>query len=98
MDTAITTSAAAVMASALIELSGFEKGNFARQCEELARQQLLSLSSPAYLAGAGQNGGFLLKHSVGNFPAKSEINVPLNYADYYFLKALLRYQKHPLTQ
>lgn len=88
-------SAAAVMASALIELSGYEKGDFGRQCEALARQQLMSLSSPAYLAGAEQNGGFLLKHSVGNFPAKSEIDVPLNYADYYFLEALFRYQNHP---
>jgi len=89
-------SAAAVMASALIELSTFEDGDFARQCEQLARQQLLSLSSPRYLAEPGQNGGFLLKHSVGNSPAKSEVDVPLNYADYYFLESLLRYRNHPL--
>jgi len=89
-------SAAAIMASALLELSTFEEGVFARQCEQLARKQLLSLSSPTYLAKLGQNGGFLLRHSVGNFPAKSEVDVPLNYADYYFLEALLRYQNYPL--
>lgn len=91
-------SSAAVMASALIELSGFEHGEFSRQCEELGRQQLLSLSSTAYLSQPGQNGGFLLRHSVGSLPAKSEIDVPLNYADYYFLEALLRYRNPPLKR
>lgn len=42
------------------------------------------------LAKAGTNGGFLLKHSVGNLPGGSEIDVPLPYADYYFLEALYR--------
>jgi len=86
-------SAAAIMASALIELSEFVEPEFGRQCLELARQQLLSLSSPAYLADYGENGGFLLQHCVGHLPKNSEVDVPLNYADYYFLEALLRYQK-----
>ncbi len=85
-------SAAAVMSSALIELSGVTKGEQSTQFLRLARQQLISLSSPAYLAQAGENGGFLLLHSVGNMPKNSEIDVPLNYADYYFLEALIRYQ------
>ncbi len=85
-------SAAAVMASALIELSGMVDANFGRQCLGFARQQLLSLSSPAYLARVGENGGFLLKHSTGHHPKNSEVDVPLNYADYYFLEALLRYR------
>jgi hypothetical protein len=85
-------SAAAVMASALIELSGMVDAGFGRQCLDLARQQLLSLSSPAYLAKKGENGGFILKHSTGHLPANSEVDVPLNYADYYFLEALLRYR------
>ena len=42
--------------------------------------------------GAGTNGGFLLKHSTGSAPEDSEVDVPLNYADYYFLEALLRYR------
>jgi hypothetical protein len=54
----------------------------------------LTLASPAYLAGEGENGGFLLKHSVGNKPKGSEVDVPLTYADYYFLEALLRYRKY----
>ena len=32
-------------------------------------------------------------HSVGNMPANSEVNVPINYADYYYLEALLRYRR-----
>ena len=89
-------SAAAVMASALIELSGTTEGDQSRSYLTLARQQLISLSSPAYLAKPGENGNFLLMHCVGHLPKPSEVDVPLNYADYYFLEALLRYQKSPL--
>ena len=47
-----------------------------------------TLASPEYLAEPRTNGGFLLKHSVGNLPGGTEIDVPLTYADYYFLEAL----------
>jgi uncharacterized protein YyaL (SSP411 family) len=89
-------SAAAIMASALIELSEYTEPELGRQCLDLARQQLLSLSSPAYLAKLDENGGFLLRHCVGFMPKHSEVDVPLNYADYYFLEALLRYRNHEL--
>jgi rhamnogalacturonyl hydrolase YesR len=89
-------SAAAIMASALIELSDYSDPELGHQCLGLARQQLLSLSSPAYLAKLGENGGFLLRHCVGFMPKHSEVDVPLNYADYYFLEALLRYRNHEL--
>ncbi|MDY6378571.1 MAG: glucuronyl hydrolase, partial [Bacteroidales bacterium] len=49
-----------------------------------------SLSSPAYRAEHGTNGGFILMHSVTSFPANAGVDVPLNYADYYFLEALIR--------
>jgi hypothetical protein len=83
-------SAAAVMASALIELSQAapDGGKFLT----FAREQLLTLASPAFLAEPGTNGGFLLTRSTGHLPGNSEINVPLVYADYYFLEALLRYR------
>jgi len=51
-----------------------------------------SLSSDAYCARLGKNGGFLLMHSTGALPLKSEIDVPLTYADYYYLEALIRYK------
>ena len=85
-------SAAAVMSSALIELSGIVGGETGGKYLSLARQQLLSLSSPAYRAKPGENGNFILMHCTGNLPAKSEVDVPLNYADYYYLEALLRYR------
>jgi hypothetical protein len=49
-----------------------------------------SLSGAEYSAALGENGNFILKHSVGSIPHKSEVDVPLNYADYYFLEALKR--------
>ena len=49
-----------------------------------------SLGSPAYRAAVGTNGNFILLHSVGSSPHGAEIDVPLNYADYYFLEALIR--------
>ena len=52
---------------------------------------LRTLASPDYLAEPRTNGGFLLKHSVGNLPGRSEVDVPLTYADYYFLEALTLY-------
>ena len=53
---------------------------------------LKSLSSSEYLAAPGTNENFLLKHSVGSIPHNEEIDVPLVYADYYFLEALFRYK------
>ena len=83
-------SAAAIMCSALFELSDYVEPSIGRQYAAVAEQQLRSLASPVYRAKLGENHGFLLMHSTGNFPKHDEINVPLNYADYYFLEALLR--------
>ena len=44
----------------------------------------------AYRAPVGTNNNFILMHSVGSIPHGQEIDVPLNYADYYYLEALLR--------
>ncbi|SMD06837.1 glycoside hydrolase family 88 protein [Pedobacter africanus] len=84
-------SAGALVASALLELSTFSKDG--SKYFKPAEQMLKSLSGTEYLAKPGTNSGFILKHSVGSFPHNSEIDVPLVYADYYFLEALLRYQK-----
>ncbi len=83
-------SAGAVMASALIELSQLDPSADAARWLALAERQLRALSSPAYLARVGEQGGFVLRHSVGSLPGKSEVDVPLTYADYYFIEALLR--------
>lgn len=85
-------SAAAVMASALLELGQYSSGKERKTYVSAAETMLTSLSSKAYRASLGQNGGFLLMHSTGALPLKSEIDVPLTYADYYYLEALLRYK------
>lgn len=83
-------SAAAIMASALYELSTYENGEFYKGW---ADKIMASLASPAYRAKLGENGNFLLMHSVGSIPHNAEVDVPLNYADYYFLEALDRKMK-----
>ena len=77
-------SAATVLASALYKLSKFKP-----EYKATADKILESLSSASYRAIVGTNGNFLLMHSVGSIPHGQEIDVPLNYADYYFLEAML---------
>jgi len=83
-------SAAAIVASALVELSGYSQGNDKQLFLNFAKQTLKTLSSPTYLADYETNAGFLLKHNVGSLPHNSEIDGPLTYADYYFLEGLTR--------
>ncbi len=92
-------SAAAIMASAFIELSTLtkEEPDFSKQCLNMAEMQLRSLTSAQYLAKKGTNGGFILMHSVGNLPKGTEVDVPLTYADYYYVEALVRYKKMVLS-
>jgi unsaturated chondroitin disaccharide hydrolase len=86
-------SAASIMASALLELAQYTKGAERDKYVNAAATILQSLASSAYRSAAGANGGFILDHSVGHLPGKSEVDVPLTYADYYFVEALLRYKK-----
>jgi len=86
-------SAGAVMASALIELSSMVDSVKGQGYLKVAEKQIRTLSSDEYLANPGENGNFILKHSVGSIPGKSEVDVPLTYADYYYIEALLRYKK-----
>lgn len=80
-------SAAAITASALYELDTYLPD---LQCRTVADKIMETLSSAAYRAKVGTNGNFILMHSVGFLAMDSEIDVPLNYADYYFLEALKR--------
>jgi unsaturated chondroitin disaccharide hydrolase len=83
-------SAGAITASALLELSTYG-GPSAKTYYQSAVKMLQSLASPAYKANLGENNNFILKHSVGHKPGKSEVDTPIIYADYYFLEGLLRY-------
>jgi rhamnogalacturonyl hydrolase YesR len=86
-------SAASIIASALIELVGYvdekEKSEYLSAAETI----LKNLSGAPYKANAGTNGGFILQHCVGNMPEKTEVDVPLTYADYYFIEAMKRYKE-----
>lgn len=82
-------SAAAVTSSALFELCGYLPDG--QKYFDYAESILRSLSSPEYLAEIGTNCGFILKHSTGSLAHGSEIDVPLNYADYYYLESIKRY-------
>ncbi len=84
-------SAAAVAASALLELSGYVAPDLAEKYVSAAEKMLRSLATPEYMAEEGGNNYFLLKHSTTSLPTKSGIDKPLIYADYYYLEALLRY-------
>ncbi|WP_316785126.1 glycoside hydrolase family 88 protein [Pedobacter frigiditerrae] len=85
-------SAAAVISSALYELTNYSKEG--KNYRNKADQMLQSLASK-YIAPIGSAFGFILLHSTGSKPSNSEVDVPLSYADYYYLEALLR-SKNPI--
>ncbi|RZL07632.1 MAG: glucuronyl hydrolase, partial [Hymenobacter sp.] len=83
-------SAGAIIASGLLELSTFSANGtlYRRQADKM-----LDNLAKSYVAQPGGSHGFLLLHSTGSKPANSEVDVPLNYADYYFMEGLLRRQR-----
>lgn len=81
---------AAIMASAFCELYSITgKQLYLDSADKI----ITSLAKPEYRAAPGENGNFILMHSCSTVPGKSEVDVPLNYADYYLLEALIRRQK-----
>lgn len=92
-DAARDASAGSIMASALIELSGYVSPEIGKKYLQVAETQIRTLSSPLYRANPGENGNFILMHSVGSIPANSEVDVPLTYADYYFIEAMMRFRE-----
>ena len=76
--------------SPLAALELYVKSTEAKSYLDFAEQQIRSLTSPDYLAAKGTNCNFALMHSTGHFPGKSEVDVPLSYADYYYVEALMR--------
>lgn len=87
-------SAAAIIASGLYELSTYsEQGEVYRA----AADTILVTLTDHYRAPVGSNKGFILLHSTGGKPSNTEVDVPLNYADYYYLEALLRSQSSAAT-
>ncbi|RYY69320.1 MAG: glucuronyl hydrolase [Chitinophagaceae bacterium] len=83
-------SAAAIIASALYELSLYSarKAHYKKTADKIIKN-----ISTSYRSAIGESRGFLLIHSTGNKPFNSEVDEPLSYADYYYMEALLRAQK-----
>jgi uncharacterized protein YyaL (SSP411 family) len=92
-DTYRDASAAAIMASALIDLAKETKGEASINYRQTAETIVKNLSNSPYRAALGTNQGFILKHSVGSLPHRNEIDVPLVYADYYYIEALMKLRK-----
>ena len=88
-DTPRDASAAAVTASGLLDLTKLVDDG--AKYRDYAAGLIKTLSSDRYLAKPGTNMGFVLMHSTGSLPHDSEIDTPLNYADYYYLEALCKY-------
>ena len=86
------SSAASLIASALLELGGYADKKEGIRYYDTAKTILSNLLTPEYMAKEGTNGGFLLKHGVGNMPNKTEIDTPLSYGDYYLVEAMMRYK------
>lgn len=84
-------SAAAVAAAGILELIPFVAEEKRARYWEVAIKTLRSLSSEQYLAGPAMDA--ILLHSTGSKPHNSEVDVPLIYADYYYVEALLKAQK-----
>ena len=82
-------SSAALVASAFYELQGYVDAELGKQYKAYADKIVNSLID-YYQAPVGSNQGFLLLHSTGHKPGNSEIDVPINYADYFYMEALLR--------
>lgn len=91
-NTSRDASAAAIMASGLYELSTYATPEKGKQYKDIANKIVESLYEK-YQAQPGTAEGFLLLHSTGHYPKNDEIDVPISYADYYYLEALARKAK-----
>ena len=87
------SSAGAILASGLLELASFSSNEKAAVYRTFAVKALAALASPSFFSAHGENGDFLLMHGVGSKPGGHAVDAPLNYGDYYFLEALLRFRK-----
>ena len=84
-------SAAAIAASGFLDLAvELDDPKLKKKYLEAAKGTLQSLSSDKYLSRSTLA---ILDHSVGSKPHNSEIDVPIIYADYYYIEALLRLYK-----
>lgn len=85
-------SAAAVVACGMLELSQLVKDEKLKERYfNAATSYLETLSTSKYLSGNTNQA--LLLHSTGHYPKNSEIDVPIVYADYYYMEGLIRLKR-----
>jgi unsaturated chondroitin disaccharide hydrolase len=84
-------SAAAITASALLELSGFIQDTIKRDEYKMKAEKMLTSLSSNYQS-RDVNNAFLL-HATGNKQSGGEIDASIIYGDYYYIEALLRLRR-----
>lgn len=82
------------MAAAFMELYKYTGKEKAKTYYNASETMIRSLSAAPYNAAPGTNGGFILQHSVGHIHQGTEVDVPLTYADYYYVEAMKRYKEN----
>ncbi len=87
----VTPQQARMIASALYELSQYDRKNSERYKKNADR--IVENLTNSYRTTLNKDNGFLLLHSTGTKPTNVEVDVPIAYADYYFIEALLRKDK-----
>ena len=96
-DTNRDATAAAILASALIELSSFSEVKNPEQYLNVAKNIIHTMVTEGYITSPDECENFVLNHGVGSFPANSEVGVPIIYGDYYLLEALVKYKNLKLS-
>lgn len=84
--------AAAILASALIELSSFSEVKQPEQYLNVAKNIIHTMVSQGYITSRNECENFVLNYGVGNYPANTEVGIPIIYGDYYLLEALVKYK------
>ncbi|WP_282132834.1 glycoside hydrolase family 88 protein [Cellulophaga baltica] len=85
-------SAAAIAACGMFEIANLvEDVTLKNKFNTAANKFVEILSSDAYYSGDKNQA--LLLHSTGHLPNNSEIDMPIIYADYYYMEALMRLKK-----
>ncbi|MBN1986718.1 MAG: glycoside hydrolase family 88 protein [Prolixibacteraceae bacterium] len=87
----LDASAGAIMASAFFDLAQLAENG--QVYLDVSDKLFNTLSAGKFFAPVGENKGFLLMHSTGHKPHNSEIDVPIVYADYYYLELLNKRSK-----
>ena len=91
-DTYRDATAAAILASALIELSSFSEVKQPEQYVNVAKNIIHTMVTQGYITNQNEYENFVLNQGIGSIPADSEVGVPIIYGDYYLLEALLKYK------